>query len=74
MPIRYRRVLFHEDAEAHDSGGRTKMKPYLEKGTGDRGVNHPDDDGSQDHTVLRLHRGAECHRLSGPRRSRRGGT
>jgi arylsulfatase A-like enzyme len=49
MPERYRRVLFHEDPEAFDSGGRTKVNLYLDRGPGIAGINHPDDDGSQDH-------------------------
>ena len=49
MPEEYRRILFHEDAEASDKGGRKKVKDYLDgKGPGVAGVNHPDDDGSQD--------------------------
>ncbi|WP_149588444.1 sulfatase-like hydrolase/transferase [Tabrizicola flagellatus] len=48
MPERYRRVLFHEDVPAFDSGGRTKVKLYLDRGPGIAGINHPDDDGSQD--------------------------
>ncbi|MFN4193303.1 MAG: sulfatase-like hydrolase/transferase [Tabrizicola sp.] len=49
MPERYRRVLFHEDVPAQDSSGRTKVKAYLDRGPGIAGINHPDDDGSQDH-------------------------
>lgn len=49
MPERYRRVLFHEDVPAQDSGGRTKVHQYLDRGPGIAGINHPDDDGSQDH-------------------------
>ena len=48
MPQRFRRVLFHEEPTAHDSGGRTKLKQYLDRGPGITGVNHPDDDGAQD--------------------------
>jgi arylsulfatase A-like enzyme len=48
MPERYRRVLFHEDVPAKDLGNRTKLKDYLDRGPGIRGVNHPNDDGSQD--------------------------
>jgi arylsulfatase A-like enzyme len=50
MPERYRRVLFHEDVPAQDSGNRTKVKDYLGRGPGIKGINHPDDDGSQDDT------------------------
>ncbi|WP_137109253.1 sulfatase-like hydrolase/transferase [Rhodobacter sp. SY28-1] len=49
MPERYRRVLFHEDVTAQDSAGREKVHLYLDRGPGIAGVNHPDDDGSQDH-------------------------
>lgn len=48
MPEEYRRVLFHHDAEAKDKGRRSDIKEYLKKGPGIAGVNHPDDDGSQD--------------------------
>jgi arylsulfatase A-like enzyme len=50
MPEAYRRVLFHEDVPAQDSGPRTRVRDYLDRGPGIRGVNHPDDDGAQDHT------------------------
>lgn len=49
MPEEYRRVLFHEDAPADDRGRRRGVKEYLDTGPGIAGVNHPDDDGSQDH-------------------------
>lgn len=49
MPESYRRVLFHEDPPAVDRNGRTKIRPYLDRGPGISGVNAPDDDGSQDH-------------------------
>jgi arylsulfatase A-like enzyme len=48
MPEEYRRMLFHEDPPARDQGARTKVKDYLDRGPGIKGVNHPDDDGSQD--------------------------
>lgn len=49
MPEAYRRVLFHEEPECTDKGGRKKVKEYLGgRGPGISGVNHPDDDGSQD--------------------------
>lgn len=49
MPEAYRRVLFHEEPEASDRGGRKKVKEYLGgRGPGICGINHPDDDGSQD--------------------------
>ena len=50
MPERYRRVLFHEDVPAADSGTRHKVKEYLDRGPGIKGINHPDDDGAQDDT------------------------
>lgn len=48
MPEEYRRVLFHEDVLAKDRGKRTNVKHYLDRGPGITGVNHPNDDGSQD--------------------------
>ncbi|MDE9451615.1 sulfatase-like hydrolase/transferase [Aliiroseovarius sp. Z3] len=48
MPEDYKRILFHEEPEARDAGKRSKVKDYLDKGPGISGVNHPDDDGSQD--------------------------
>lgn len=48
MPENYKRILFHEEPEARDAGRRSKVKDYLNKGPGISGVNHPDDDGSQD--------------------------
>ena len=48
MPEEYKRILFHEEPEAKDAGKRDKVKDYLGKGPGISGVNHPDDDGSQD--------------------------
>lgn len=48
MPESYRRVLFHEDVLAKDAGRRDKVHKYLDRGPGIAGVNHPDDDGSQD--------------------------
>lgn len=50
MPEEYRRVLFHEDVPADDSGRRRGIHSYLDKGPGIEGVNHPDDDGAFDHT------------------------
>ena len=52
MPERYRRVLFHEDVPAVDAGKRTGEKQYLDRGPGIKGVNHPNDDGAQDHTFF----------------------
>lgn len=49
MPERYRRVLFHEDVPCTDKSGRSKIKEYLDRGPGIAGVNHPNDDGAQDH-------------------------
>jgi arylsulfatase A-like enzyme len=48
MPEEYRRMLFHEDIRAMDQGKRTKIKDYLGRGPGIKGINHPNDDGSQD--------------------------
>lgn len=54
MPESYRRVLFHEDVPANDTGSRKEKRihSYLEKGPGIEGVNYPDDDGSLDHTFF----------------------
>ncbi len=48
MPEAYRRLLFHEEPEAEDRGRRKGVHAYLDRGPGIKGVNHPDDDGSQD--------------------------
>jgi arylsulfatase A-like enzyme len=48
MPEEYARILFHEQPEAKDAGRRSNVKKYLDKGPGIAGVNHPNDDGSQD--------------------------
>ncbi len=48
MPEDYRRILFHEDRRAVDNSNREGVHDYLGRGPGIRGVNHPDDDGSQD--------------------------
>ena len=48
MPEEYKRILFHEEPEARDAGRRHNVKDYLGKGPGISGVNHPNDDGSQD--------------------------
>jgi arylsulfatase A-like enzyme len=48
MPEKYRRVLFHKDVPCADKNGRSKFKEYLDRGPGIKGVNHPNDDGSQD--------------------------
>jgi len=50
MPEDYRRILFHEEPEALDAGRRRGVHAYLDRGPGIKGVNHPDDDGSFDHT------------------------
>ncbi|WP_241427774.1 sulfatase-like hydrolase/transferase [Fertoeibacter niger] len=50
MPAEYSRILFHEDMPAEDRGRRRGVHAYLDKGPGIEGVNHPDDDGSCDHT------------------------
>ena len=48
MPEEYRRILFHEDVAAEDSGKRRNVHAYLDRGPGIKGVGYPDDDGSQD--------------------------
>ncbi|MDO5640773.1 MAG: sulfatase-like hydrolase/transferase [Paracoccus sp. (in: a-proteobacteria)] len=48
MPKSYQRILFHEDRAATDLENRRGVHDYLGRGPGIRGVNHPDDDGSQD--------------------------
>ena len=48
MPEEYARILFHEQPEAKDAGKRSNVKKYLDKGPGIAGINHPNDDGSQD--------------------------
>ncbi|MEM9967907.1 MAG: sulfatase-like hydrolase/transferase [Pseudomonadota bacterium] len=55
MPEEYRRMLFHEDVPASDRGDRKKVKDYLGRGPGIRGVNHPDDNGSQDDKFYDFH-------------------
>ncbi|OIQ06802.1 MAG: sulfatase [Rhodobacteraceae bacterium CG2_30_10_405] len=50
MPRDYSRILFHEDAEAVEKGRRRGAHDYLDKGPGITGINHPEDDGSCDHT------------------------
>lgn len=48
MPPEYRRLLFHEEPRAADKGRFERVRDYLGRGPGIRGVNHPDDDGAQD--------------------------
>lgn len=48
MKSEYKRLLFHEEWKCTDKGDRRKTKDYLDRGPGIRGINHPDDDGSQD--------------------------
>jgi len=48
MPAAYRRLLFHADMRCADDARRARPKDYLDRGPGIRGINHPDDDGSQD--------------------------
>jgi arylsulfatase A-like enzyme len=50
MPEDYRRLLFHEDPPAEDSGRRGPPTVYLENGPGVAGVNGPNDDGATDPT------------------------
>ncbi|MGB1234111.1 MAG: sulfatase-like hydrolase/transferase [Planktomarina sp.] len=55
MPTAYSRTLFHEDVPAKDRGKRNGVHEYLDKGPGIKGVNHPDDDGGQDHKFYDFH-------------------
>lgn len=55
MPEEYRRILFHEEPEADDQGRRSGVKTYLDRGPGIKGVNHPNDDGSQDDRFYDFH-------------------
>jgi arylsulfatase A-like enzyme len=55
MPEEYRRILFHEEPEADDRGRRSGVKSYLDRGPGIKGVNHPNDDGSQDDRFYDFH-------------------
>ncbi|WP_284262244.1 sulfatase-like hydrolase/transferase [Roseicyclus amphidinii] len=55
MPEEYRRILFHEEPEADDQGRRSGVKSYLDRGPGIKGVNHPNDDGSQDDRFYDFH-------------------
>lgn len=48
MPEEYARVLFHEQRRCYDDNKRERVHDYLGKGPGIKGVNHPNDDGSQD--------------------------
>ncbi|MEP3297104.1 MAG: sulfatase-like hydrolase/transferase, partial [Pseudoruegeria sp.] len=48
MPEEYKRVLFHHDVPAQSRGNRRGYKEYWHTGPGIQGINHPDDDGSQD--------------------------
>jgi arylsulfatase A-like enzyme len=48
MPAEYARLLFHVDAACADKSDRTRLRDYLDRGPGIRGVNAPDDDGAQD--------------------------
>jgi arylsulfatase A-like enzyme len=55
MPEDYRRILFHEEPAADDRGKRKGVHAYLDRGPGIKGVNHPDDDGSQDDRFYDFH-------------------
>ncbi|MFT7136896.1 MAG: arylsulfatase A-like enzyme [Akkermansiaceae bacterium] len=44
----FKRLLFHDEWKCSDKGHRLNVKDYLGRGPGVRGVNHPNDDGSQD--------------------------
>jgi len=48
-PYEYHRILFHVEKGCADNSQRSKVMDYLPQGPGIRGINHPDDDGSQDH-------------------------
>lgn len=49
MPEEYRRILFHQDRRAQDRPRRRQgVHNYLNLGPGIKGVNHPNDNGSQD--------------------------
>ncbi|MGB0966699.1 MAG: sulfatase-like hydrolase/transferase [Halocynthiibacter sp.] len=48
MKPRFRRMLFHEEPAAYDSGNRQHVHAYHDRGPGIKGVNYPNDDGSQD--------------------------
>lgn len=55
MPEDYRRILFHHEPAAEDNGKRSRVKTYLDRGPGIKGVNHPNDDGSQDDRFYDYH-------------------
>lgn len=48
MPPHLKRLLFHEAPRAREKGGRSGVHDYLGRGPGIKGINHPNDDGSQD--------------------------
>lgn len=48
MPERYRRMLFHEEPAANDARKWDGVHEYFSGGPGIKGINHPNDDGSQD--------------------------
>ena len=48
-PYEYHRILFHVEKGCADNSQRSKVMDYLPQGPGIRGINHPDDDGAQDH-------------------------
>jgi arylsulfatase A-like enzyme len=55
MPKDYARLLFHADPLCADNSNRARVKDYLGRGPGIRGVNHPDDDGTQDDRFYDFH-------------------
>ena len=55
MPEAYRRILFHEEPGVDEVGRRARVHSYLDRGPGIKGVNHPDDDGSQDDRFYDYH-------------------
>jgi arylsulfatase A-like enzyme len=52
MPDEFRRVLFHDEGTARDNPSKRSDFKYYMRSNGPKvwGVNHPDDDGAQDHT------------------------
>lgn len=49
MPRDFQRILFHDERACADDGNRSGQHKYLNRGPGICGVNHPNDDGGQDH-------------------------
>ena len=55
MKPRFRRMLFHEEPAARDPKNYEKVHDYLDRGPGIKGVNAPNDDGSQDDRFYDFH-------------------